>query len=298
MIGAATWLVAAASARRARDLFFWALPPAQSLATSIDMSVGLLTAPLEVHGPWASAAPGAAEVVITRMREACLEGIALRSDHQPKRLRVDNHDSGLPAIWLHDDPPHTAWIIVNVGPRDWCKLAYQFGHELGHVLCNSWQRDAKPARPCQWLEEALVEALSVFSLARLADRWERDPPFVHDENFADAIRNYRAAILERYTKLALDQGAGQGGMRIWFAANRGQLEEVGALSQYACAAVPAIVAVLHADRVGVEDFGALNRWDGRSGIDLESYLAAWTKSCSEIGCAGILRAAIESWLRP
>ena len=60
-----------------------------------------------------------------------------------------------------------AWIIVDVGTRDWCNLAYQFGHELGHVVANSWARDAKPGGPCQWLEEALVEAFSFRGLGRL-----------------------------------------------------------------------------------------------------------------------------------
>ena len=48
--------------------------------------------------------------------------------------------------------------------RGWSKLAYQFGHELGHVTANSWQGNAKPARPRQWLEEAMVEALSLHGL--------------------------------------------------------------------------------------------------------------------------------------
>jgi hypothetical protein len=31
-------------------------------------------------------------------------------------------------------------------------MVYQFGHELGHVLSNSWQPDSLPLRPSQWLE--------------------------------------------------------------------------------------------------------------------------------------------------
>src|ERR1700720_4434692 len=52
---------------------------------------------------------------------------------------------------------------VDIGEGDWSKLAYQFGHELGHVMANSWQPHAKPKVPCQWLEEALVEALSTLA---------------------------------------------------------------------------------------------------------------------------------------
>ena len=38
-------------------------------------------------------------------------------------------------------------------------LAYQFGHELGHVTANSWQPSGKPQLPSQWLGEAPAERL-------------------------------------------------------------------------------------------------------------------------------------------
>ena len=62
-----------------------------------------------------------------------LSGLRLLSDQQPEMLRVENRKQGGPAIWLHDDQPEMAWVIVDIGPVDWSKLAYQFGHELGHV---------------------------------------------------------------------------------------------------------------------------------------------------------------------
>jgi hypothetical protein len=80
------------------------------------------------------------------MREVSLAGVKLVSHQQPDKLRIDEHRSGPPAIWLHSDPPKTAWIIVDTGALDWCKLAYQFGHELGQVLCNSWAQRLSRAR--------------------------------------------------------------------------------------------------------------------------------------------------------
>src|SRR5438067_4947216 len=102
---------------------------------------------MELQGDWRGSPPQAAARVLRRMRFVCLSGVALLSDRQPERIRVDSHTSGAPAVWLHSDGTRTAWIIVDVGARDWCKLAYQFGHELGHVLCNSWEADAKPSLP-------------------------------------------------------------------------------------------------------------------------------------------------------
>ena len=139
---------------------------------------------MELGGEWGGSPSNDAFAVISLMREACLSGVRLLSDLQPAKLRVDDHTSGLPHIWLHDEKPDTAWIVVDINALDWCKLSYQFGHELGHVLCNSWQSEAKPKLPSQWLEEALVEAFSIRGLGLLADSWEQRPPFPNDAAFA------------------------------------------------------------------------------------------------------------------
>jgi hypothetical protein len=152
--------------------------------------------PLELAGNWRQSAATGASAVIARMREACLSDIQPHSDRQPERLRVDDHRSGPPAIWLHSDPATTAWIIVDVGTRDWCNLAYQFGHELGHVVANSWARDAKPGGPCQGLEETLVEAFSFRGLGRLAESWRARAPFPNDNAYADSILDYRDRSLQ------------------------------------------------------------------------------------------------------
>ena len=39
------------------------------------------------------------------------------------------------------------------------------------MTANSWRANAKPGGPCQWLEEAMVEAFSLRGLALLADSW-------------------------------------------------------------------------------------------------------------------------------
>src|SRR5713101_7253262 len=107
----------------------------------------LRSAPLELGGVWKSSPADAVLRVLSRVREVSLEGLRLLSDRQPDKLYVDDHPNGLPAVWLHDDHTNSAWIIVDIGPADWSKLAYQFGHELGHVLGNSWAAASKPGPP-------------------------------------------------------------------------------------------------------------------------------------------------------
>jgi hypothetical protein len=256
------------------------------------MPANLLSAPLTLGGEWGGSAPNDAAAVLSRMREACLSGIRLLSDRQPVSLRVDDHATGPPHIWLHADHPDTAWIVVDIGSRDWCKLAYQFGHELGHVLCNSWQIDAKPQRPTQWLEEALAEAHSLRGLALLADGWERNSPFPNDTSFAKAIRQYREGLIENYRKAAGPPPGDE--PAAWFHANRALLEGG---HHYAPPVILAIMAELIADRHCVEDLGAVNRWPMRSSVPVEAYLALWENSCAEIKASGKLPARLKSLLQ-
>jgi hypothetical protein len=247
----------------------------------------LLDVPLEVQGEWEKSPPRAAAAVISRMREVCLAGVKLLSDQQPSGLRVENRISGSPAIWLHNGASTIAWVVVNIGERDWSKLAYQFGHELGHVLANSWRPNSRPRNPCQWLEEALVEAFSLRGLGKLAESWERRPVFANDAAFADAIRQYRRRAIQRYETIASNQ---MQDLRLdaWFREQRSSLEDNGALDGPAQAAVTAMLHELESDARAIEDLGALNRWRGRSSVPIERYVRLWGRSCSEIGTAGRL----------
>lgn len=240
----------------------------------------LLTAPIELAGDWGRMLPRSADLVVERMRHACLDGIRLVSDRQPSRLRVEEHTSGPPAVWLHADGSSMAWIIVDIGERDWSKLAYQFGHELGHVFANSWWHDAKPAPPCQWLEEALVEAFSLHGLRRLATGWKADPPFAGDNAFGDAIALYQRSVIGRYAALADSQGL-SGDAAAWFADHRGEIEIPG-LNPFAQAMSLTVLAEYERVPDCMEALGALNRWPGRTAMPISKYLRRWEESCGEL----------------
>lgn len=243
-------------------------------------STTLLTAPVELAGDWGHMLEGSVAQVVERARLACLDDVRLVSDRQPARLRVDAHNSGPPAVWLHPEGGSMAWVIVDIGERDWSKLAYQFGHELGHVFANSWQRDSKPAPPCQWLEEAMVEAFSLRGLGRLAKSWKADPPFAGDNAFGDAIARYRRNIVRKYGALADGQGLSSDAAA-WFANHRSEIE-IPALNPFAQAMSLTILAEYDRAPDCVEALGALNRWPGRTGVPIGKYLRQWETSCAKL----------------
>jgi hypothetical protein len=270
--------------------------PMTLLSPPIQPGVTLLSAPIELAGDWGKMLPYAADQVVEFMRHACLDGVRLLSDRQPTRLRVDEHTSGSPAVWLHPDGSSTAWIIVDVGQQAWAQLAYQFGHELGHVTANSWQPHAKPAAPCQWLEEAIVEAFSLRGLGHLAQTWKQAPPFAGDNAYGDAIANYRQNIIERYGKLAAEQGA-VGDFGAWFDGHRSEIEAGGGLNPFAQAASLIMLAEYERTPDCIEAVGALNRWPGRSGVPIPEYLHAWEASCVELQASPVLPTHLREMLR-
>lgn len=270
--------------------------PAPPLSPAITPGVTLLSAPIELAGAWGRMIPHSGELVVEYMRHACLDGVRLVSDRQPTRLRVDEHGSGPPAVWLHADGSTTAWVIVDIGQQAWSQLAYQFGHELGHVFANSWQPHDRPGGACQWLEEALVEAFSLRGLGKLAAKWKQDPPFSNDNAYGDAIRSYREDVVQKYERL----GEAQGGLRDlkgWYARHRQAIEAGNGLNDFAKAASVVILSVYEANADCVDGLGALNRWPGRARLSLQDYLRQWEASCKELEAAADLPAFFRRELR-
>lgn len=292
--GAIANLIGTSLARR-RDTDVGHSAMAAQLTLPHEPPLSLLSAPIELAGDWGHMLPRAADQVVERMRHACLDGVRLVSDRQPTRLRVDEHTSGPPSVWLHPDDSIMAWIIVDIGERDWSKLAYQFGHELGHVTANSWQADAKPAPPCQWLEEAMVEAFSLRGLGRLAKDWKENPPFAGDNAFGDAIAKYRENIIQGYTVLADSQGLTRDAAA-WFADHRSEIE-IPNLNPFAQAMSLTILAEYDRAPDCVEALGALNRWPGRTGIPIAEYLKQWEGSCAELQASPRLPVRLRELLR-
>lgn len=247
--------------------------------------VNLASVPLDTDGDWPASDPQGALKVVSRVREGALAGIRLLSDRQPLRIRVVDHRAEPPRVWLHKDTPGVAWIIVDIGVRRWAQLAYQFGHELGHVLCNSWLPDTDLKPPTRWLEEALVDAFSIRGLALLADSWEKNPLFPGSADYGTALRGYREEVVKGYRDATGAQPVTD--VAAWFRANRQTLEQLNGIGKIEGPGLLAILGELERDKACVEDMGALNRWPERA-ASLGEYLRRWQASCAEIGAPGVL----------
>ena len=74
-----------------------------------------------------------------------------------------------PMVLFQRTPRDEHHVLLRARGANWAHYAYEFAHELGHILTNYGRhaRDPLGARH-QWFEEALCEMLSVHALRRMA----------------------------------------------------------------------------------------------------------------------------------
>ncbi len=121
---------------------------------------------------------------------------------------------GGPIVLYERGPKGEFQVRLDTGGRRWAQHAFQFAHELGHILC---QYNASPNRN-RWFEESMCETASLFVLRRMADRWETDPPYPHWKGYAPALRSYAE---ERLTTARLADGVT---LAAWYSQHAATLE--------------------------------------------------------------------------
>ncbi len=102
-------------------------------------------------------------------------------------------------------------IRVSAHDRTWAQYAYQFGHELCHVMAGHTAHAADPVgRRHQWFEEALCEAAGLYALRSMAARWRDDAPYPAWEDYAPVLAAYAERLLaEPHRQLPAGQSAAQ-----------------------------------------------------------------------------------------
>lgn len=140
-------------------------------------------------GGWGNARKESIETVLNGVAEALLS-------QMPGKLAA-------PIIVTHTDGPPVALygrgaqgeyrIRLHARGENWHLYAYEFAHELCHVLSNFDEHVAsgtEPTRYNQWFEETLCETASLFTLKSLAQAWEVAPPAPEWAEEAKTLRRF------------------------------------------------------------------------------------------------------------
>lgn len=124
----------------------------------------------------------------------------------------------VPATHQRVLPGRPIYIQLAVRNKHWAQFAYQFSHELCHVL-SCYERLL--GNPNAWFYEALCELASLFTLRRMAEAWASQAPY---ENWADYSLSLASYAEECLQKPERHLGAGMT-LASWLATEEDNLRE-------------------------------------------------------------------------
>lgn len=148
---------------------------------------------------------------------------AVLFEHFPgKRLNpiLVAHSDKQPLTLYEKGPNNEYQVYLTPKDGDWAQYAYEFAHELTHILTNYERHAYSGMTPHnQWFEEALCEVASLYVLKRLAFAWEVSPPYPHWAAYAPSFEKYVERFLnERHRRLPPATA-----LATWFAQNEQEL---------------------------------------------------------------------------
>lgn len=130
---------------------------------------------------WNGARPQDVEAVLRSAGRALL-----RHTPQAALPPLESRPRGGPIVLFERTPTGAVRMHLNTGGNFWSQYAFQFGHELCHVLCR-FDRDRTAHK---WFEESLCETASLFVLRRMAEEWSHDPPYPNWRTYAPRLADY------------------------------------------------------------------------------------------------------------
>lgn len=77
-------------------------------------------------------------------------------------------------------------VRLDTGESYWSQYAFQFAHEMCHILCN-YDEDVHRNK---WFEESLCETASLYSLRAMAEEWKTTPPYANWKGYSSSLKKY------------------------------------------------------------------------------------------------------------
>lgn len=136
---------------------------------------------------WGSAERDEIETVLNAAADALVGGAATG----PLDPIVVTYAPGSPVTLFDKGGEGEYRVHLSARNRGWAQYAYQFGHELCHILSNYEMRAQEEGRrKTQWFEEALCETAGLFVLRSMAQHWRTDAPYPGWETYAPSLAAY------------------------------------------------------------------------------------------------------------
>lgn len=173
------------------------------------------SATIKVEGNWGKAKTRDMQAVVNSVQAAITPYIGART---LGTIIVRNDPQG--PISLYKKGKNGEYVVLlDIKGRYWAQVAYQYSHEVCHLLSN-YDLSPNNATRQQWFEESICEAFSLFALERMAELWKENPPYKNWADYAPAFTEY----VENLRKEKHRTGFTQNAMQAWFLKNRDTLQ--------------------------------------------------------------------------
>jgi hypothetical protein len=108
---------------------------------------------------------------------------------------VINVQNGTEPLTAFVRDPNGAFVVtLAVSGRQWAQFAYQFSHELCHVVSLN-QRAVQTST--DWFEESMCEAVSIETVRRMGVVWKTKPPYPNWKSYASSLDEYWREVVSR-----------------------------------------------------------------------------------------------------
>jgi hypothetical protein len=218
-------------------------------------------------GGWGDASSADIERVLRSAGESLSEYFP---DRKFPPLEV-SRSSDSPITLYKRGPNGEIRVKLNVEGRGWAQFAFQFGHEMGHVVCGFEDY----ANPNAWFEETLCEAASLFVLGRMAESWKERPPYPNWKDYSGALRKYRE---DRLAGAALPKGTL---LADWFRGREASLRKDATQRELNLRMAAALLPLFEEAPERWAAVAALNAVRGDASRPFARYLSDWSRSAPD-----------------
>lgn len=178
---------------------------------------------------------------------------------------------------LYDRGPQGEYrVLLHAQGEAWPLYAYEFAHELAHILSN-FDENAQHVdiRANQWFEEALCETASLYVLRSLSNRWQTDPAMLEWRAHAPAMAGFAERLLKE------DHRQMPSGRHIseWLTENEARLRQNPYIRQKNEALASILLPLFERNGDAWKSLRFLNLDPADTENELRAYLRNWYANC-------------------
>ena len=219
---------------------------------------------LGIEGTWGA---GSVEDVHAVLKSAAAQ---ILPHCGPRRLApiIVRPGTGAPISLYAKGPKGQYQIELSARDKYWCQYAYQFAHELGHLLSNY---DRRKRGVNLWFEEALCDTASLVALRGMAKSWRTAPPYRNWRDFSGSLESYADRLLaQEHRRLPPDLT-----MPAWLTANLPELRKKRGLSPQSELVAAYLLPLFERDPALWQTLAWLNLGPQDAEAEFAEYLAGW-----------------------